>query len=460
MKRNIRTAALVLSLPVPVLVLILASLSVTAAMGCGDDAASASASAEAGSTQTEAGSTPMLDSGAPVPDGSLPTACGNAQGAPPRLLLTLNRATTSELSVFNIGDRKVDGRFTYPGFVGTTSSLGADPFVVEQANDVVAKMNAQRPWEPVASWNVVGDDNADGGDPNAQPVAIVVPTCTKGYVLRYNRNKIAVLDTSRASDGGVPERYIDLSAFVQPEDTDGLVEMTAAVYVPSRKRIYVVLGNYDRFAASRCKNTRASVIAIDEATGNLVSLGGTAPGGGIALEGYSPVLGAPLIYDAVRDRLLITQSGCLSAGEGVEAGPTIKSGIEEVDLATGRAKTLIELNEKGFPSQFIFANATRAAIVVTYPNVQTFFWDPSSSSLGRELPIAFGAATYDGKGNVVGLLNTPAVDGGAAAVSVVSVPLTADAGADTSSVTKLADTPFSTPPGVGFFGGAEIWPHL
>src|SRR5258705_438197 len=81
--------------------------------------------------------------------------------------------------------------------------------------------------------------------PTPSPVGIVVPDCSKGYVLRYASNKIAVIDTAKVADGGGPESYVDLASLLQPEDPDGHVEMTGAVYVPSKKRIYVLLGNVD-----------------------------------------------------------------------------------------------------------------------------------------------------------------------------------------------------------------------
>lgn len=427
--------------------------------GCGDD----ELFREEGASAFEAGATP--EAGAlPTPDGgdsSVPSTCGNSAFAPQRLLLSINNKTTSELAAFNLADKRVDGRFAYPGYVGSTSSLGSDPFVVEQANDVVTKMNAQRPWEPVSTWSVRGDDMRDGGDPSAQPIAIVVPTCTKGYVLRFNRNKIAVVDTTKTNDGGAAESYLDLSSLLQADDGDGMIDMTAAVYVPSKKRIYVLVGSYDRTTVAMpdyallCKNTRASIVAIDETTGQLVSLGGTAPGGGIALANYNPVVGAPLAYDAARDRLLILQGGCNVALDGGAAGALTKRGVEEVDLATGQVKTLLQLNDKGFPLSLVFVDGSRAALTFVYPN-EAYFWNPSQSVLGPKIPVAIESASHDGKGNLVGAVRT-SIDGGAT-ISVHSVPFPGDAGAvDASSVQLLGANPFTV--NSGFLGGAEVWPR-
>lgn len=428
--------------------------------GCGEDEVFRADDAGA----FEAG--PLPDAAPPdapdAGDDAAPGCVSGAAGAPVRLLLTMNNATTSEVAAFNLVDKKVDGRFTFNGGLGQTSSLGADPYVVEQAGDLVARMNPQRPWEPVSTWSVAGSDAVDGGSPNAQPVGVVVPTCTTGYVLRFNRNSIAVIDTNKAGDGGAPESYLDLSSLVQAGDGDGLVDMTSAYYVASTKRIYVVLGNYDRNTVAApdyallCKNTTASVIAIDATTGQLVSLGGSAPGGGIALENYNPVVGTPLVYDAPRNRLLLVQGGCSTPLDGGGAGPITKRAIEEVDLATAHAKTLVKLDDKGFPASFVYMDANRAAVTFFFPN-QAFFWDPSQTTLGPEIPGSLDYAAHDGKGNLVGGRRSM-VDGGAV-VDLLSVPFSAtDAGSvDAAAVQVLGTSPFTN--NGGYLGGAEVWPR-
>ena len=442
-------AALVLSAPVAGFV----------ASGCGDDEEfrAADAGTFEGGNVPEAGPSPDSGGG----DGAPPSKCGSAAGSPQRLLLTINNPTTSEVAAFNLADKKVDGRFAFGGGLGQTSSLGSDPYVVEQANDLVARMDAKKPWEPLATWSVVGDDKKDGGSANAQPVSVVVPDCDKGYVLRFNRNKIAVIDTNKVADGGAAESYLDLSSLVQPGDNDGLVDMTSAYYVPSKKRIYVLLGNYDRTTVQApdysliCKSTKASIVAIDTTTGQLVSLGGTAPGGGIALENYNPVVGTPLAYDAARDRLLVFQGGCnLDAGGGA-AGALTKRAVEEVDLATGQVKTLVHLDDKGFPGSFVFVDGNRAALTFFFPN-QAFFWDPSQTTLGAEIPGAFDYVSHDGKGNIVGGRRSM-VDGGAV-IDLLSVPFASgDAGVDAATVQTLGQNPFTT--NGGYLGGAEVWPR-
>ncbi|MDB5214261.1 MAG: hypothetical protein JWO86_2188 [Myxococcaceae bacterium] len=430
-----------------------------AAAGCGDDEvfkATDAGSFEA-SVVPETGTTVTPDGG----DSAAPSTCGNPTGAPERLLLTVN-GTTSEVAAFNLGTKTVDGRFEFEAGTGQTFSFGTDPYVVEQGKDVVARMNAQRPWEAVATWNVAGDDRTDGG-PNAQPVAVVVPSCEKGYVLRFESNKIAVIDTTKVGgDAGAIESYIDLSSLVQPTDTDNRVEMTSALYVPSKKLIYVLLGNWDRnndatdgFTA-HCATSKPSIIAIDPATDQVVSLGGTAPGGGITVDGYSPALGNALVYDAARDRMLVFNSGCNADTGGGVAGAVTRRSVDEANLATKQSKTLLDLNGLGFPGTLALLDGNRAALTLFFPN-QAFFWDPSTTTLGPEIPGALDYGAFDSKGNFVGGRRAT-VDGGAV-IEVRSVPFTSGDGGivDAGAVQTLGTNPFTK--NSGFIGGAEVWPR-
>ncbi len=430
----------------------------SAAAGCGDD--EVFNTTDAGSF--EAG--PLPESGPNVQpeggDSAVPSNCGDPTGAPERLLLTINGAT-SEVAAFNLASKTVDGRFGFKASTGQTFSFGTDPYVVEQGADIVARMNAQRPWEPISTWNVAGDDRVDGG-PNAQPVAVVVPSCGKGYVLRFESNKIAVIDTTKSADGGAPASYIDLSSLVQTEDTDGRVEMTSALYIPSKKLIYVLLGGWDKTKVATdgftalCATSKPSIIAIDPDTDKVVSLGGTAPGGGIALEGYSPTLGNELVYDAARDRLLVLNTGCnVDTGGGV-AGAVTRRTVDEANLATKQSKTVLDVNALGFPGTLALLDGNRAALTFFFPN-QAFFWDPSSPNLGPEIPGSLDYGAFDSKGNLVGGRRT-SIDGGAM-VEVLSVPYASGDGGtlDAATVQTLGTNPFTA--NSGFIGGAEVWPR-
>jgi hypothetical protein len=391
----------------------------------------------------------------PEKDAAAPLACGDSTGAPPRVLLIQGTVKGSELVAVNMTTKAVDGRLAFDGGYGSTSALGTDPYLLDAENDIVTRLDAREPWKPVASWNVRGDDVVSGGDPNAQPVAVVQPSCTKAYVLRFNRNRIAIIDPSQRA-GGTPTAYIDLSSLQQPGDTKS-IEMTSAVYVASKKRVYVLLGNIDLtkfgkvggFTKLVCANLKPAIIAIDVETDNVVSLGGSGPGGGIVLEGYNPPVGTPLVYDAAFDRLLVLHGGCnADVGDG-GPGAMTRQRVEQVDLATGAVKTLLTLDQDGkFPSTLALASSDHAAIAFYF---DAYHWNPAQPALGPAIQGGMDLIVNDGRGAFVGSRQTYLEDGGTGPLEVVSVPLP-DAGPSV-----ITTDPFSKPG--GYVAGIEAWPH-
>ncbi len=435
----------------------LASASVgTTLYGCGDDQAFAP-TPDAGPFDASG-----FEGGPPPPpsgDSGGPPKCGDSTGAPPRLLLSLNHSASSELVAFNLATKTVDGRFTYASKLGTTWSFATNPFLLEQSTDVVVKLDPKEPWKTVTASDVSEKDDAG----STEPLAIAVPSCGKGYVLRANRNTVAVVDTNAGTTdkpAAILSR-IDLSGQLQSLDHDTHVEPTSAVWVPKKGLVYALVGNIDftKIATdgftALCASTKPSVVAIDPTTDQIVSLGGAGAQGAILLEGYSPLFGTPLFYDAALDRLIVLEAGCnLDDGDG-GAGPIARRRVEAVSLATKQVSTLLDLNAADFPNSMTFVDGNRAVIdfvdQITF-GPKSYFWNPAQASLGAQIPVGFSFTAYDGKGNVVGPYP---IDGGFA---VASVPFT-DAGAvDAASVTVLGQNPF-TDNKSGFLGGAEVWPH-
>ena len=247
----------------------------TGALACGSgddssaplpDASGSDASKQGDAQASEAGS---LDGGA---DGS-----ADVLAPPPRLLLSYNGSSTSELVAFGLESKAVDGRLTYPGFIGTTYVTPTSPWLMEQANDVVARLDPLQPWVIQSSWNVALNDETDSvfAEPFSNPDGVVVGAGNKAYVLRYTRNLIAVIDSSVVADGGTPLHTIDLSSQLQTGG-DGYVEMTAGWYDASHQRVYVLLGNINRGDVScdcycqLCSSTSPTLVAIDTTTDTLV----------------------------------------------------------------------------------------------------------------------------------------------------------------------------------------------
>jgi hypothetical protein len=349
-----------------------------------------------------------------------------------------------------------DGRFTFPGeFGGTIFLAGNEPYILT-GNDEVIRLDAREPWKTLATWNVKGDDAKDGGMAKANPSAIIAPTCDKGYVFRYNRNKIAVLDIGNPA-GGAPTGYIDLSNLLQTDDKDGVIEMTSAVYVPSRNRIYVLLGNVDLGRVEDptgnpkliCAQTASSIIAIDPATDTVVSLGGTAPGGGIALLGTNPPRGtSALHYDAARDRLVVLHWGCNADNGDGGAGAFAKCQIDEVNLSNGQVTKALDLLTRPFATSLAYENGTQAAIAFYFDG---YVWNPAQTALGPELAGGMEFVTNDGRGNIIGTRPGTFPDGGKT-LDVVKVPFAAP-----DAAVPVTKEPFTLP--MTFVNNLEVWPR-
>ena len=386
----------------------------------------------------------LADVASPVPD---------AAGAAPSWLLLSNNASQSELVAFNVVTRQVDGRLVYPGFIGTTAIGPGAPWLLEQAADVVARLDPAAPWEATSSWNVALDDMIDGGDSYSDPDAVVVGAGSKAYVLRYTRNEIAVLDAAAPADGGAPLKTIDLSGQLQAGG-DAIVEMSAGVYVPGKQLVYVVLANINRANVANagfnllCSDTHPTVVAIDVTTDTLVDLNGSAPGVGLALTGYDPGMGqSSLAYDAESDRLLVLESGCNQLDDAGGVGPLVGREIEELSLFTGEARTLLDLNAAGFPSDLVYIDAHRALVQLDFSGA--YAWDPTTAALGPAVPNAPDSFAWDGVANLVGIRARVDADGGTG-TDVISVRM-----AD-GNVTLLGQDPFSL--AGGFPSGAQLWP--
>jgi hypothetical protein len=402
-------------------------------------------SAEADAGRDAASEESGIDAGADA-------EAGSDAAVPTRMLLSFNGASQSELVAFGLDSKQVDGRLLYSASFGTTNVAPGAPWLLEQSSDVVAKLDPVQPWRVDSSWNVALHDMRDGGDTYADPDAVVVGAGTKAYVLRYTRNEIAVLDASSIADGGVPIGTIDLSSQVQAAG-DGIVEMSAAVYVPAKKLVYVLLGNINRGDVAcdgyclLCANTYPTVVAIDVTTDTLVDLNGSAPGVGLPLTGYSPGLGqGALAYDKQADRLLVLESGCTQLENDGGTGSIVGREVEELSLFTGAARTLLDLTSAPYPEQLVYIDANRAIVQLD----TAYAWDPTTTQLGPAIANAPNYFAWDGVANLVGFTERYEADGGLSGYDVLSVRM-----AD-GEVTKLGQDPFSLTS--GFPNGVQLWP--
>lgn len=415
------------------------------------------ATADAKDTKEAAGDALVLDTG--LRDTGKPDA---AALGPAHVLVTFTGDLTSETVAVNVTTKAVDGRMAFAGFGITDARNTASLFLLEQNADIVAGLESATPWRSDSTWNVAMTDAVDGGSMYSAP-SQVVQLATKTYVIRYDRNDIAVIDTSTNVDGGTPTSSIDLSQFVQGTDSDGLVEMTAAVYVPTSQRLYVVLANVNQVEAATyggtvvCSGEVSTVIAIDTQTDAVVSLGGTGPGGSIPLTYYDPV---SVVYDATGDRLLVVGAGCYAkpvAPATTPGAPTLR-GVEALALTTGKSSSLIELSSTSFPTGipdiptgFVYIDATHAVLGFDQTGQAVYLWNPSTTALGALVQNAPDIFTYDGNGHLLGT-RVDASDAGVLSTAIVSVAI--PGGASTTLGTNVSSLTGSI-----YVGSVDVWPH-
>ena len=390
-------------------------------------------------------------------DGATDAAADVDATPTPRLLLSYNGETTSELVAFGLDSKAVDGRFIYPGYIGTTFVAPTSPWLLEQANDVVGRLDPLQPWLVQSSWSVALNDQTDAGfaEPYSDPDGVVVGAGSKAYVLRYTRNRIAVVDSTQNVDGGAPASTIDLSGQVQAGG-DGYVEMTAGWYDAANSRLYVLLGNINRADVScngycqLCSDTSPTIVAIDTTTDAIVPLGRDAGGvatSGYTLQGYDPAFGpSSMVYDPPNNRLLVLETGCNAVAEDGGVGPLVRREVEAVSLADGSTSTLLDLTSAAFPQAIFYIDSRHVILQLE----TAYTWDPTTTTLGPAIPNAPGTFDVDGDGNLVGVTQNYGQDGGPTGISVLTVN-SGDGG-----VTTLGQNPFSLTN--GFVSGAQLWP--
>jgi hypothetical protein len=424
----------------------------TGAVACSSSSSSAQAKG------TDAGTHP--DTGVHA-EASADGAMGGGS-EPQRMFVTFTGSTASETVVLDMATKAVEGRLSFPGFGITDARNASTVFLLEQNTDVVAKLNTSKPWTTDSTWNIDLLDAVDGGSQYSDPVQSVVQTGARAYVLRYERNGIAVVDPSKTVTGGAPSSVVDLASLVQPGDADGVVDMVAGAYVASSQRLYVVLANVNQVDATMyggvvCGGEVSTVVAIDTTTNAIVSLGGSGPKGAIALTYYNPV---SVVYDAPGNRLIVVSAGCSQKPSGADAGLGAASlrGVEAVDLATGKSTSLLALEASAFPAGFVdlptsfaYIDSTHAALGFDQTGQAVYSWDPTSTKLGPLVPNAPDVFTYDGKGHLVGT-RIDTSSGGAASTAVVSVAFPGGAsttlGTDVTSIT-----------GASYVSSVDVWPH-
>jgi hypothetical protein len=397
------------------------------------------------------------DTGPPKADATVDQASGGDGGVDaspgPRILMTNDGVTAGELVAFNTQSAQVDGRFPTPGFAYVQQS-GADLFVLETGQDLVYLLDPASPWTATSSWNVALNDAIDGGETYADPIQVVEVAPNKAYVLRYNRNLIAIIDPTQTVDAGVPTNTVDLSSLQQANDPEGFVGVSGAVFDASKNLLYVALANVNLADVAPdgytqlCGNTVSTLIAINTMTDALVNLSDAGPGGSVVLNGFGPqsgILGG-LVLDLVGNRVLVFSAGCNAAETDGGLGPMSGRLIEAVDLTAYTTQTLLDANDQQYPGNFAYIDGAHAIVQFGFaPYATTYTWIPTQPTLGPALAVTPDLFAYDPLGQrILGPQSTFAADGGTGPMNVIADPINSF---DGGGVIVYGQNPFLEPGG-------------
>ncbi len=346
----------------------------------------------------------------------------------------------AELSAVALSPDTVAGHMPLDDQDSVPYASGGLGFVLEHTLGKTIVLDRAEPWTAKTTIDV--NDSADAAPDSSNPRTVLVTTGTKAYVARYGSNVVKIVDVGAGTVTG----SVDLSAFVAPDDPDGLVDVQDGAYDPASGRAYFLLQRINQFDFSgtapdfvaACLVSRGEIVAVNVATDALVNLNGDAGSLAIDLLGDNP---AAITPDFAHGRLLVTDAGCYqSADGGTDGGAALRlgRGIESVALLATPASTwLFQTSDIERLQGLIWLDATHAFV---NEGTDWFTWNPTQPTLGSAVPNFPLAPVYDGIGRIVGLSATPPAAGSdaGAAWSVVALDVT------TSNVTTIAANPFTS----------------
>jgi hypothetical protein len=348
-----------------------------------------------------------------------------------------------ELAVVALHPDTVAGQLPLADQDSIPSASSSTGFVLERTLGKVILLDQAHPW--MAAKTIDINDSADAAPRASNPHAIVLTTGTKAYVARYASNVVKIVDVGSGAVTG----SVDLSAFVAPDDTDGLVDVTDAAFDPATGHAYFLLQRINQFDYSgeapdyvaACLASHGQIVGINVANDAVLDLNGAAAGTAIDLLGDNP---ASLTPDFGNGRLIVPDTGCYQAPDaGSDGGqlPRLGRGIESVALATGASAWLYQTSALDRLSGLVWVDGTRAFVNL---GSDWFAWNPTQTTLGSAVTNFPGAPFYDGAGRIVGLSSATGSDGGTL-WSVVALNVA------TSQLSTIADNPFrSVVPAPGY----------
>jgi hypothetical protein len=269
----------------------------------------------------------------------------------------------------------VDGSTTYAsGDVLSVGSAGLG-FAMDQTND---KVDALKLGKPTATF-----DLKDLGNGKA------VTVTNKAYVPVLSKSFVTVLDLN----AGTVAKRIDLSAYNAAGDSDGSADIDAAVYDPSKKIAYFVLGRIDFNTIDAnlhlpCSTTKALLVGIDATTDDVVDLNGDTAGEGLELSLTNP----RAVSLAADGSLILVSNGCYD-------GATLKNnGVEVADPTTGASQVVFSPSTSDYLNRLILLSGSNALLESFDSSYATHRhkFDLASGALGAELTGVPDSVSFDG----------------------------------------------------------------
>ncbi len=221
------------------------------------------------------------------------------------------------------------GRLSIASSDVVLSSSNGRAFALVRDKGIVKVLGVSRPW--MVARDVVLTPDAGAYADNPYDVAFV-PSANTAYVARYADNGLAVFNPAT----GVVGTSVDLSPEMAASDPDGLVDVAQLLADTPSGKVFALLQRIDQFDYSgACLAAKPLIVAVDPASGQLTGVV-TGTQSHIELQGANP---QQMVLSPQTRKLYVVSVGC-TAGD---ASTTFsRRGIEEVDLATGNVRWLVQ----------------------------------------------------------------------------------------------------------------------
>ncbi len=232
--------------------------------------------------------------------------------------------------------------------------------------DTITKFSFDEPSIPIWQFSTMdGNDTAEGVT-SSNPKQLVFASDTKAYLLRLGSKRVWIVNPSATTQADFKTGELDLSAYVDAGDTDGVPEMSAGVITGGK--LFIIMQRLTGWPAVR----DGYVAVFDVSTDTEIDTDPVNPG----------LLGIKLSSN-IQNPTGITASGntlyVSSLGNYSDQG-----GIDQVDATTYAVTNLFS----GTPVQSVaIVNSTTGYYVnyISWGNTKVYPFNPSTMVVGTEL---------------------------------------------------------------------------